>query len=172
MDWNLKIPINTLSGVLFFGICTKKDYECMSARKFSGCCSVLSGYCSDPEEWERIPRFEKERVLGQYGKAIADIIEDDDLRKILKVPYSMKMHNPDIPDNLLPSRSVGEKLVYDYTGIDFLRQENMNYLQWLQLCADSAKYNLSGTAEGVEMLNSAYDEMFVPFDRNAFLHGR
>lgn len=172
MDWNLKIPISSLFGGLIFWICNKRDYEFMAARKFLGCDDVLKKYCADPETWERMPRFERDRVGQSYGKAISDIVNDDDLRKILKVPYSIKMHNPDIPDNLMPSYTVGEKLVYDYTGIDFLRQDGMNYLRWLQLCADSVKYNLSGRADGVEMLNSAYDEMFVPFDRDAFLNGR
>ena len=166
MDWNISIPIGTIGGLMMFGVCSKADFEFMDARKFKGCGATLGKYCAEPERFGALPEFERERIGGKYAETIGEIIEE--LGKVLRVPESVLMHDPDMPENKLPCRSVGEKLVYEHTGIDFLRQKDMNYLEWLQYCADAAKYNLSGSAEGVIMLNSAYDEMFVPFDRDDF----
>lgn len=166
MNWDITITLAGLTGAVMFGVCTKGDMDRMTDRAFLNCTDILGKYCTDPEPWEQCPPFERERLTVRYGQAIADIIEEK--KTILKIPYSLKMHNGDMPENIWPSNTTAEKLVFDYTGIDFLRQKDMNFLEWRQLLADGIKYNLSNTADGVEVLNSAYDETCVPFDRDAF----
>lgn len=166
MNWDIRITLVGLAGAMEFEICSKGDMDELTDRNFIGCTSILANYCTLTKEWTACPEFDRERLTVRYGQAIADIIEKK--AKILKVPYSMKMHDPDMPENIWPSNTASEKLVYDYTGIDFLRQKEMNYLEWRQYMCDAVKYNLSNTPDGVEMLNSAYDETCLPFDRDAF----
>ena len=167
MNYDIKIALKTISGTLCFGIYSKADYDITEGKEPRLCVDILRKYCTEPQKFDMLPFFEWERLCTEYSRELEELTQKMGQR--LRVPESMMMRDPDMPRNLLPSHTIAEKIVYDYTGIDFIRQDRLNWLLWLQFLCDGVKYNLSGSKEGVEILNSAYDEMFVPFDRDSFL---
>lgn len=167
-----KIDINaiSLSGKIKMKICTKDEldtlYECgLQSTAIFG--EILKKHCESIPEM--LPDAEIIRLMNLYLDGIADIIEKH--REYLILPESSVPLEGALPDCSIPSSTLGEKIVSEYTGISIPEVGKLNYLIYRLYLADAVKYNLGRTEKGIEYLNTAYLEMFSEYDRGTFLAG-
>ena len=169
------IVIDTLEGRKIFEICSVDEFERIRIALDSDLENeiILAYYLillrhKKKHGEKTLPFAEIKRIVNCYAQKIDEIIEE--CGKLLKVPDSITLHGK-LPQCLMPCRTTGEKMVADYANMSMDEVRKMQYLEFRFLLAESVKYNMSGSKEGIETLNQCYDEMFVPFDREAFFKG-
>lgn len=170
---NTDISTASLGGIIKIKICRKELFEYILHKLAEGmdeaeCEKLFNELVGDIAVDCNISLAEKYRIMCRYCESVNQIIEDNG--EELKMPHCVAM---DAESHLcaLPCHTMSMKLAADYTGCSIAELEQMSYLEFRYWAAEAAKYNLSSTEKGRELLNQAYDEMFVPFDRNAFLRG-
>ena len=157
-DWDfyVKLPI---TGIVGCKVCTKAMWEAISRKK-----AVKKDISTFFEEYVEKPvvDYEQAALIREYVKTLRDIKHE--FMDILEVPE-------DIPDNEIPCKlncyTQAEHLVYKHTGVDFIRQSDVDIITWWQWAADAYKYaivyNLGD--EGKKQLNSCWYYMHDEIDR-------
>lgn len=185
MNCNFIIKIPTIAGIIEFKTLTLEAFETITGMEetdvekaiglaengveYDFCVpeKKLEQFCTNVELFNKLPQFEKKAAVGRYMKKLCEIVET--YWDSLKIPQSQLMmgevNDEENPKCNFQSQSLDKKIVYDYCGRSFSEQEKMNYLEWRKMCADACKYNLSRSAEGVIILNSARNEMDPRDDR-------
>ncbi len=173
MKWkNIDISAASLGGIIKIKICSKELYEHIVHKLAEGMtgaeCNKLFAELTANAVNCKLSTAEKKRVIRQYCNSVNQIVEDNGQE--LKIPHCVAM-DAEGHSCALECHTVAVKLAADYTGCSIPEIEQMSYLEFKYWAAEAAKFNLSSSEKGREMLNQAYDEMFVPFDRDAFLRG-
>lgn len=169
-DFDIKIA--TLGGVVRIPVCTKAEHDMMiAAEGDEEKALVIVKICREHNVKisGKLPIAEAARVFDSYDTKIQAFIEKN--KEILTIPHSALMDAGQKARSRWPQKTTDLKIVYDYTGIDFKQLEQMGYLQFLFLLCEAVKYNMAGSEIGIDMLNAAYEEQILPFDRKKFLSG-
>jgi hypothetical protein len=96
-----------------------------------------------------------ESFVNEYMRQINEYRES--CMDYLKIPGSSDF-TVDVPDKL-PVMTYGENAVYTYSGIDFIRQKDINIIEYWMILADSLKARISQTKEGREYLDECWHDM-------------
>lgn len=155
-DFCIRLPV---SGVINSTICTKADWEkiCRENISTESADSFIRKYAA-----VKIKDFERAQYIRAYIKALKDLKHE--YMDLLEIPQN-------IPDGKKPCKlrcySAAEHLVYAHTGVDFIRQGDVDIVTWWQWAADAYKYNILANLgdKGEEELNECWyfmhDEMDV-----------
>ena len=147
IDFYVSLPV---SGVIGCTVCTKADWEKICRENISS-------------EWQErfirkyaaaeIKDFERSQYIRAYIKALKDIKHE--FMDLLEIPQN-------IPDGKKPCKlrccTSAEHLVYTHTGVDFIRQGDVDIVTWWQWVADAYKYNILANLgdKGEEELNECW----------------
>lgn len=166
-DFIIRLP---LSGEIGCRVCSKKMWERIQtndlderiqAEMFGSREFIVSGHIKS--------KFEVFEFIRCYKRALLKF--KDDNMDIMRIPEDIDDGDADKVICKLKVVTIFEKLVYDYSGVDYLRQADMLITDWWMLAADAVKYNIihNKGEDGKRDLNSAWCVMHDVADETTFI---
>ena len=151
-EFAIGIPIPKTTVIL--SAPTKNDYYRMTAARNK---HRLAGEMMEKYSGTSVPLLPDmgEAFINEYLRQINEYREKN--MDYLKIPGSSDF-TVDVPDKL-PVMTYGENAVYTYSGIDFIRQKDINIIEYWMILADSLKARISQTKEGREYLDECWHDM-------------
>jgi hypothetical protein len=151
-EFAIGIPIPKTTVIL--SAPTKNDYYRMTAARTK---HRLAGEMMEKYSGTSVPLLPDmgEAFINEYLRQINEYREKN--MDYLMIPETISFDTPE-PDKL-PVMTCAENAVYIYSGLDFIRQAELNIIEYWMILADSMKAQILRTKDGKDYLNECWHDM-------------
>lgn len=153
-QFKIEVP---LIGTFLFSVCTVGEYKQLKMQ--DSVRQIFEKLASTENLPDSMLHSSIEIWRIKYIEAVESYIESQ--KDCLCVPTDGSVGEEKC---MFPVLTMEEKMFCDYTGLNFLQMNEINYIDYRLIVADAAKLNvIKNKTDGIKYLNSCYGYMFDRF---------